>query len=115
MTVKLDNNRVYRGSGVFRIGDKESGVVDELDFVYRHVGFGEDNSKSFYGTINGKVDNVYAARHDQLDVDAKVVEVNEENAEHIHITISNVEFIDPIPQTGILQECEFSVALPTRS
>ncbi|MFH1721230.1 MAG: hypothetical protein ABH950_01350 [Candidatus Altiarchaeota archaeon] len=107
MTVELENNRIYRGKGVFKIEGKECGILEKINFVHSHVGFGGDNTKSFYGTVTGKVDDLYAARHRRLDIEANVAEVNKEGAKPFHVIIHNVEFIDELPKTGILKQLEF--------
>lgn len=106
MTTILDDNRVYKGEGVFKVEGAECGTIKELDFVHSHLGFGPDNTKSYYGTITGKVDDLYGARHRRLDVEAKVTEVGKKGAP-VHVVIHNVEFIDEIPKSGLLKQHEF--------
>jgi len=104
---EFEVRRIYKGDGVFKLDGRQVGQIMEVDFIFQHLGFDSHNSKSYYGTVDGNLEDYHLSKKKGLEIDATVREVVKPNDPAKNIRILNVGFIDEVPRTGILKRLEF--------
>lgn len=104
---ELDKRKIHKGNGTVKYKNGEIGLIDEMSFMFTELGLEhKEKDLSCYGTCSGRItktdliQELNSPHPTLLDLDIRL-----ENGMEIKLT--EVEFIDDIPRTGIFEDVEF--------
>ncbi|GEM_PF-1157618 len=107
--VDLDRDSVHFGSGIVLYGDREIGIVDEVQFTFQNVGLDEDDGSECYGTASGVLEDKQLIpefnTREGPSVSLKITVGAGED--RVYVYLKEIEFIDDIAPSGLIKDVEF--------